>query len=60
MGKMNQLSILFKSFLTMFVSEIKLYFSVLICPNLKVFPGFFLFENSSCFLSSNHMARLPC
>ena len=41
MGKMNQLSILFKSFLTLFVSEIKLYFSVLICPNLEVFPGFF-------------------
>ena len=53
---MNQLCILFKSFLPMFVSEIKLYFNVLICPNLEVFPGFFLFENSSCFESSNYMA----
>lgn len=55
---MNQLSILFKSFLTMFVSEIKLFCFNL--SNLEVFPGFFLFENSSCFQSRDTMAEFPC
>ena len=39
-GKINQLSILFRSFSTTFVSEKKLYFSAIICPNLEVFLDF--------------------